>query len=97
MDSSEFKAEKCMGYKELVSYLLDKYGPATENYFINESCASKNKRVVRTDEGLVCHHIYEDKYTLLSRPASAKTHPFEYQLAKNLVYRRILLIELLPF
>ena len=90
MNSDEFKTEKAMNYKELVDYLLNKYGPATENYFINESCASKNKRVVRTDEGLICHHICENEHIQLSHQAIAKRHPFEYQLAKNLVYCNLL-------
>jgi hypothetical protein len=63
--SDEYHAQMKLSYAELVEYLLKKYGAAKEDYFINDSFSTKNKRVSRTKEGLYCHHIDEDEwYTL---------------------------------
>ena len=86
MDTQEFNKEKTLSYDDLVSYLLTKYGPAEYDYFHNSSCKGKNRKVKRTAEGLVCHHIFEKNYIKLSDPSCALEVPFEYQLAKNLVY-----------
>lgn len=75
-----------MSYCDYVSYLIDKYGPAQYDYFCNESCKSKNSKISRSQEGLFCHHIAENKEILLSTPEIARTHPFDYQRAHNLVY-----------
>ena len=61
MESTEIKNQLKMTYDELVDYLLKKYGPAQYDYFCNESCKSKNSKVSRTNEGLYCHHIDENK------------------------------------
>lgn len=79
-----------MQYDELVRFLIDKYGPAKYDYFVNESCSSKNKKVSRTKEGLYCHHIDEDKAIMLSNDKFAINNPFEYQKANRLVYCNIL-------
>ena len=86
MESSEVKKELNMSYNELVNYLLKKYGAAEYDYFSNESCKSKNRKVVRTSEGLFCHHIDEDKAIMLSNDAYAVKNPWEYQKANRLVY-----------
>ena len=75
-----------MTYDNLVDYLLDKYGPAKYNYFSTNSCKNRNTKVSRASEGLVCHHIDEDKAIRLSTPSYAARNPFEYQLASRLVY-----------
>ncbi len=75
-----------MSYKELVQFLLNKYGPAQFDYFIDENCLIKNRNVTRTNEGLYCHHIDEDKAILLSNDKFARQNPFEYQKADRLVY-----------
>lgn len=90
MKSEEVKIELGMGYQELVDYLLKKYGPAVYDYFVNETCRTKNKKVSRTSEGLVCHHIDEDKAIMLSNDKYAINNPFEYQKADRLVYCNIL-------
>lgn len=90
MDSAEVEKELGMTYQELVGYLLEKYGPAKHDYFCNETCRSKNRKVTRSKEGLVCHHIDEDKAILLSNPLYAVKNPFEYQKASRLVYSNIL-------
>lgn len=79
-----------LSYKELVKFLINKYGPAKYDYFCNETCISKNKNVTRTDEGLYCHHIDEDKAILLSNDNYARQNPFEYQKADRLVYCNLL-------
>ncbi len=73
-------------YLQIVESLLNKYGRATGDYFINETCRSKNRKISRTSEGLFCHHIDEDKAILLSHDKYAANNPFEYQKADRLVY-----------
>lgn len=90
MDSREFEKEKALSYNDLVKYLLDKYGHAQYDYFCNESCKSKNRKVPRTSEGLYCHHIYEKYVSNLCDPFWAKQSPYEYQKANNLVYCNLL-------
>jgi len=90
MKSSEVQEQLKMPYNELVERLLAKYGSAQYDYFRNESCKSKNPKVSRTDEGLICHHIDEDKAILLSNDKCAANNPFEYQKADRLVYCNVL-------
>lgn len=73
-------------YAEVVSYLKEKYGEAKYNYFSNESMKSKNAKISRTKEGLVCHHIREIEIMQLSEPKIAQMYDYKYQLAENLVY-----------
>jgi len=86
MESIEIKNQLKMTYNELIDYLLKKYGPSKYDYFCNESCKSKNHKVSRTNEGLYCHHIDEDKAILLSNDKFAAMNPWEYQKADRLVY-----------
>lgn len=86
MESSEVKAQLKMTYNELVDYLLEKYGPAEYDYFRTEECKTKNPKVSRTNEGLYCHHIDEDKAIMLCNDKFAINNPFEYQKADRLVY-----------
>lgn len=90
MESIEIKKELAMNYNELVEYLLNKYGPAKYDYFCNESCKSKNSKTSRTNEGLFCHHIDEDKAIMLSNDKFATINPWEYQKAERLVYCNVL-------
>ena len=86
MTSEEIKKELDMGYQELVSYLLEKYGPAKYDYFVNDLFKTKNNKVSRTKEGLYCHHMDEDKAIMLSSAEWARKNPFDYQKAERLVY-----------
>ena len=86
MDSLEVQNQLKMTYSELVDYLLKKYGPAECDYFRTEACKSKNPKVSRTNEGLYCHHIDEDKAIMLCNDKFAVNNPFEYQKAERLVY-----------
>lgn len=86
MYTKEIVRELDMTYDELVSYLLNKYGAVQYDYFTNEMCTSRSKRISRTAEGLFCHHIDEDKAIKLSDKSSAIMYPFNYQRANRLVY-----------
>ena len=87
MDRCEIEKELRMTYEELCKYLQGKYGIAKVNYFPNEECRARNKKVSRTNEGLFCHHIYE-KFggSNLCHPSMARQYPYEYQKRENLVY-----------
>ena len=88
--NTDYDMEMKMTYAELVHHLLQKYGSAKEDYFLNEGCYTKNKRIMRTKEGLICHHIDEDKAIMLCNDKYAKNNPFAYQKADRLVYCNIL-------
>ena len=89
MEKDEIELELGMSYRELVNYLLKKYGPAKGDYFRNETCRSKNPIVSRSDEGLECHHIDEDKAIMLSMTNFAIRNPYKYQRADRLVYANL--------
>ena len=90
MSKDEVNKELDMSYSELCQYLVNKYGPAQHDYFVNEKCKSKNAKVSRTSEGLECHHADEDKAIMLSHPKWAAKNPFDYQKAERLVYCNVL-------
>jgi hypothetical protein len=46
MTSEEVDKELVLSYDDLCQYLLEKYGPAEHDYFVNESCQSKNRKSV---------------------------------------------------
>lgn len=88
MDILEYNKVKDLNYDEYCDYLKKKYGLVRYNYFIDKGGIKlvKNTKITRTKEGLVCHHVCEDKAILLSNPDYALRNPKEYQDAKNLVY-----------
>ena len=90
MKSEEVNKELAMSYNELVDYLIKKYGRVSGDYFVNESCKTKNNKITRSKEGLLIHHIDEDKAIMLSDSKWAVNNPFEYQKADRLVYCNIL-------
>ncbi|GAO99911.1 hypothetical protein [Fructobacillus ficulneus] len=84
-------------YSDAVADLLTKYGPAKDNYYTEESYNDyMNHRrtdlvrgkTTRTDEGLYCHHIEENKYQNLSNAVfiGAYKYPYESQKKNRLVY-----------
>lgn len=79
-----------MSYSDLVEYLLWKYGKVEGDYFVTEACKTKNKKITRANEGLIVHHIDEDKAIMLSDTRWAVANPFEYQKADRLVYCNIM-------
>src|SRR5690625_6454906 len=85
-------------YDKTIDLLLQKYGPAQDDYFREKSyqkfmngeikSISKGK-ISRTNEGLYCHHIDEIKELNIANPLfiKRKNIPFEYQKKDRLVYR----------
>lgn len=84
-------------YSDAVSYLLAKYGPATDNYFVERSYERflngevKNPahgKYSRTSDGLYTHHIQENKYQnmAVSEFIKAYQYPFELQKQDQLLY-----------
>lgn len=67
-----------------------KYWCYKHNYFKDTACKTKNPFVTRTNEGLFCHHIDEDKAIMLCDDKFAVNNPFEYQKADRLVYCNLL-------
>ena len=77
-----------MSYDEYVESLLEKYGPVSNDYYINEACITRSGNS-RTFEGLVIHHIDEDKEPGLSsmwKYRNPFSIPQEYHRADRLVY-----------
>lgn len=75
-----------LNYDECVEFLASKYGRPKKSYFSNSFCKSKNTSISRTNQGLVIHHIDEDKAIMLSQKEFAINNPFEYQMPHRLVY-----------
>lgn len=75
-----------LNYLDFCKFLQDKYGTPKGNYFLTESCKSKNTKITRGNEGLFLHHINENTHIQLSKLEYAVKAPFEYQKAENLCY-----------
>ena len=86
-----------MSYKEIVDYLLEKYGVATDDYFreksykrfFNDEVKNIGKgKTSRTSDGLYCHHIYENQFEKMADVNYIRFQqiPFEYQKKEHLVY-----------
>lgn len=86
MNLEEYNKIKKLNYDEYCSYLKIKYGEVKGNYFLKDTCKSKNTKITRTNEGLFIHHIKEDEKIKLSEPSYAIQSPFEFQQKENLVY-----------
>lgn len=70
-----------LSYDEYVKILLEKYGPATCDYFVDGKVAASKAM----SNGLECHHIDENIIQGLSTDFKAEQYP-EYQKADRLVY-----------
>lgn len=84
MNCSEYEKVKNYTYLEYCDYLQKKYGIGLSDYMTKNF--NKNKKVTRTKEGLFAHHKFEDHAIMLSTKDVAIGCPFEWQLAKNIVY-----------
>ena len=84
MNQTEYEKVKDFNYLNYCDYLQEKYGIGLCNY-MTESW-KKNPKVTRTRDGLTAHHKFEDHAVKLSSPDHAKNNPYEWQLAKNIVY-----------
>lgn len=93
----EYKDLLSNTYDEVVIYLLNKYGPAIDDYFRESSYQRfmngeiKNittGKASRTSEGLYCHHIDQNKWLNISVQNFVKKYniPFESQRRDKLVY-----------
>ena len=84
MNLAEYEKIKNLTYLEYCDYLQQKYGIGLSDYMTKSW--NKNPKVTRTKDGLLAHHKYEDHAILLSKKEYAMQNPFEWQLAKNIVY-----------
>lgn len=84
MNLAEYEKVKNLTYLEYCDYLQQKYGIGLSDYMTKSW--NKNPKCSRTKDGLLAHHKYEDHAILLSNKQHAMKNPFEYQLAKNIVY-----------
>lgn len=84
MNLAEYEKVKNFNYLEYCDYLQGKYGIGLCDYMTKSW--NKNPKVTRTREGLIAHHKFEDHAIQLSTLEYAKNNPFEWQLAKNIVY-----------
>lgn len=90
-----------MSYEEAIQALLKKYGQVTDDYyqeksyekFLNGKIKSITRgKYSRTSEGLLCHHIGEDKFENLGNihHIACNKYPFVHQAKENLVYCNII-------
>ena len=84
MNLVEYEKVKNLTYLEYCDYLQQKYGIGLSDYMTRSW--NKNSKVSRTKDGLFAHHKYEDHAIMLSVKEYACQNPFEWQLAKNIVY-----------
>lgn len=80
----EYEKVKDLTYLDYCDYLQQKYGIGLSDYMTKSW--NKNPKVTRTKDGLLAHHKYEDHAIMLSTKEYAMQNPFEWQLAKNIVY-----------
>ncbi len=84
MKLEEYEKVKGLTYREYCDYLQAKYGIGRSDYMTKSW--NKNGKVSRSKEGLVVHHKFEERVLTLYRKGNAINYPFEWQLAKNIVY-----------
>ena len=84
MNICEYNKVKNYNYLEYCDYLQKKYGIGLSDYMTKSW--NPNKKCKRTSEGLTAHHKFEDHAILLADKEHAMNNPFEWQLAKNVVY-----------
>lgn len=82
--TEEVDKEIGLSYQSLVDYLIQKYGKAKGNYYNQDW--TRNKKISRTSQGLLIHHIDEDKVAGLSSLKKAKYSSYDFQKADRLVY-----------
>lgn len=84
MELNEYEEIKNLNYLEYCDYLQKKYGIGLCNFMTKSY--NRNLKVTRTNEGLLAHHKFEDHAINLSNKEFAINNPFEWQLARNIVY-----------
>ena len=99
MNIEEYNKVKDLKYCEYVDYLQDKYGIPNKPYFKmdenldwitvrvnNKIFLDKEPSISRLKDGLVIHHVREDKYYELSDKYKASFYHWINQSPCNLVY-----------
>ena len=91
LDDAELQSMLSSTSAQAVIMLQNKYGIPQGNYFLNESCRTKNTKITRGKDGLFIHHVYEfsDEYPMvndLSKPNMAIAYPYYFQHGENLCY-----------
>lgn len=84
MDILEYEKVRELNYLEYCDYLQNKYGIGLSDYMT--PTWNRKKKVSRTNEGLLAHHKFEDHAIKLSTKEFAIKNPYEWQLAKNIIY-----------
>ena len=84
MDKQEYEKVKKFTYLEYCDYLQLKYGIGSCDYM--RPSWIKNPKISRSKDGLFAHHKYEDHAIMLANKNFAMRNPYEWQLAKNIVY-----------
>lgn len=84
MTLSEYQLIMNLTYSEYCDYLQEKYGIGLSDYMTKNY--NMKQKVTRTKEGLFAHHRFEDHMIMLCKKDVAMQCPFEWQLAKNIVY-----------
>lgn len=84
MNLREYKKVSKFSYLKYCNYLKNKYGRSKGNFF--NVYWSQNQKIKRTDEGIVIHHIMENKAIMLARKDYAMQLPYKWQHANKLVY-----------
>lgn len=99
MTIEEYNKIKNLKYKKYVKYLQQKYGLPNKPYFKIDDKGNwititkggkrfldKETSISRLEEGLVIHHVEEDKYYDLSNKYLACFYSYKNQQEKKLVY-----------
>ena len=84
MKFEEYDKVKDFTYLQYCDYLQCKYGIGIADFMTK--AWNKNAKVTRTKDGLLAHHKFEDHAIMLSEKEHAMKNPYEWQLAKNIVY-----------
>ena len=88
----QFQTEKSydellkLPYLAICEYYVKKYGHPPKDYFVNDSFRTISSNNHKIKEGLIIHHIDEDKVINLAKKDIAKKHFFTYQQKERLIY-----------
>lgn len=66
--------------------MIKKYGRVDGDYFLKPTCKCVNKSILKSEQGLYCHHMLETEVKGLSLKDVAASNDYKYQKAENLCY-----------
>lgn len=75
-----------LSYLAICEYYVQKYGHPPKDYFVNDSFRTISSNNHKIKEGLIIHHIDEDKVIDLAKKDIAKKHSFTCQQKERLIY-----------